>query len=32
MSIILHRVQALVGRGEYLISRHGFRELLAMIS
>jgi hypothetical protein len=29
MSIILYRVQALVARGEYLISRHGFRELLA---
>jgi hypothetical protein len=29
MSAILHRVQALVARGEYLISRHGFRELLA---
>ena len=29
MSVILHRVQTLVARGEYLISRHGFRELLA---
>ncbi|WP_291861779.1 DUF4258 domain-containing protein [Bradyrhizobium sp.] len=29
MSEILHRVQALVARDEYLISRHGFRELLA---
>jgi Domain of unknown function (DUF4258) len=29
MSEILRRVQALVARGEYLISRHGFHELLA---
>lgn len=29
MSTIQHLVQALVARGEYLISRHGFRELLA---
>ncbi len=29
MSAILRRVQGLVARGEYLISRHGFRELLA---
>lgn len=29
MSEILPRVQTLVARGEYLISRHGFRELLA---
>src|ERR1700736_3673584 len=28
MNEILRRVQALVARGEYLISRHGFRELL----
>jgi hypothetical protein len=29
MSTILHRVQTLVALGEYLISRHGYRELLA---
>lgn len=29
MNEILRRVQALVARGEYLISGHGFRELLA---
>lgn len=29
MSEILGRVRGLVARGEYLISRHGFRELLA---
>lgn len=29
MSEILVRVQALVARGEYLVSRHGFHELLA---
>lgn len=29
MSDILRRVRDLVARGEYLISRHGFRELLA---
>lgn len=29
MSTILNLVQALVARGEYLISQHGFRELLA---
>jgi hypothetical protein len=29
MSGILRRVQALIARGEYLVSRHGFRELLA---
>lgn len=29
MSIILRRVQALVALGEYLISRHGFREPFA---
>lgn len=29
MSETLRRVQDLVARGEYLISRHGFRELVA---
>jgi len=29
MSETLGRVQGLVARGEYLVSRHGFRELLA---
>lgn len=29
MNEILRRVQALIARGEYLISRHGFHELLA---
>ncbi len=29
MSDTLRRVQELLARGEYLISRHGFRELLA---
>jgi hypothetical protein len=29
MSEILWRVQALVSRGEYRVSRHGFRELVA---
>lgn len=29
MSDTLRRVQHLVARGDYLISRHGFRELLA---
>ncbi len=29
MSDTLRRVQDLVKRGEYLVSRHGFRELLA---
>jgi uncharacterized protein DUF4258 len=29
VSEILWRVQALVGRGEYRVSRHGFRELVA---
>jgi Domain of unknown function (DUF4258) len=29
MSEILRRVQALVGRGEYRVSQHGYRELLA---
>jgi hypothetical protein len=29
MSEILRRVQALVSRGEYRVSQHGFRELVA---
>jgi hypothetical protein len=29
MSETLRRVQALVERGEYIVSRHGFRELAA---
>ncbi|MGB8401153.1 DUF4258 domain-containing protein [Bradyrhizobium sp.] len=29
MSEILRRVQALVNRGEYRVSQHGYRELLA---
>ncbi len=29
MSEILRRVQGLVGRGEYRVSKHGFRELIA---
>ena len=29
MSEILRRVQALVSRGEYRVSQHGFRELIA---
>jgi hypothetical protein len=29
MSETLRRVQALVSRGEYRVSRHGFRELIA---
>ena len=29
MSETLRRVQALVDRGEYIVSRHGFRELAA---
>ena len=29
MSEILRRIQVLVGRGEYRVSQHGFRELVA---